>query len=149
MKVFQNKFLHLLKEEDGAPGSVPVGEEEEMGDEDAFAAGLDDGTDPGAFSDVPDNPVAQFQAQQTANTITTLQTWIGEVESFIEYLNGLDDTSVNSQLNRTDCDSILADVQRSESKKISRLAQDLSSLGESLKQYLLSAKNKDAQAGTI
>lgn len=139
MKVFQNKFIHLLEAEDVEPGT----------DEAAFEAGLDDGTSPEAFNDVPDNPVAQFQAQQTANTINTLQTWIGEVETFIEYLNGLDGSSINSQLNDVDCDSILADVSRSESKKISRLAQDLSSLGESLKQYLLAARNKDANAGTI
>jgi hypothetical protein len=56
---------------------------------------------------------------------------------------------MNSQLNRVDCDSILADVQRSETKKISRLAQDLSSLSESLKQYLLAAQNKQQQAGSI
>lgn len=138
MKVFQNKLINLLEQDTAVAG-----------DEAAFRAGLDDGTDPEAFNDVPDNPVVQFQAQQTANTISTLQTWIGEVEAFIEYLNGLDDSSINSQLNRTDCDSVLADVQRSESKKISRLAQDLSSLGESLKQYLLTAKSKDANAGTI
>ena len=138
MKVFQNKLINLLEQE------TPMTD-----DEAAFRDGLDDGTDPEAFNDVPDNPVAQFQAQQTANTISTLQSWIGEVESFIEYLNGLDDSSINSQLNRTDCDSVLADVQRSESKKISRLAQDLSSLGESLKQYLLAAKNKETNSGTI
>ena len=115
----------------------------------AFQSGLDDGTNPETFNDVPDNPVAQFQAQQTANTITTLQTWINEVETFIEYLNGLDDSSINSQLNRTDCDSILADVKRSESKKISRLAQDLSGLSESLKQYLLTAKSEEKSSGTI
>lgn len=138
MKVFQNKFHHLLSEEDQISD-----------DQQAFDAGLDAETPEGAFNDVPDNPVAQFQAQQAANTISTLQTWIGEVETFIEYLNGLDEGSMNSQLNRTDCGSILADVQRSESKKISRLAQDLSSLGESLKQYLLAAKNKDSHADTI
>jgi len=138
MKVFQNKFLHLLSEEDDIAA-----------DQQAFDAGLDAETPDGSFNDVPDNPVAQFQAQQAANTIATISTWIGEVENFIEYLNGLDEGSMNSQLNRTDCGSILADVQRSESKKISRLAQDLSSLGESLKQYLLAAKNKDHHSDTI
>jgi hypothetical protein len=140
MKVFQSKFISLLEQD----MSQPV-----QGDEQAFQAGLDDNTDPESFNDVPDNPVAKFQAQQAANTITTLQSWISQVEGFIEYLNGLDDSSINSQLNRVDCDSVLADVQRSESKKISRLAQDLSGLGESLKQYLLTAKNKEGSAGTI
>jgi len=141
MKVFQNKFINLLEQDDT--------QQAPQNDAQAFRTGLDDNTDPEAFNDVPDNPVAQFQAQQTANTIGTLQTWISEVESFIEYLNGLDDSSMNSQLNRVDCDSVLADVQRSESKKISRLAQDLSGLSESLKQYLLMAKNKEGNAGTI
>lgn len=139
MKVFQNKFINLLEQDQAEP----------TGDAAAFQSGLDDGTRPDAFNDVPDNPVAQFQAQQTANTITTLQTWITEVETFIEYLNGLEDGSINSQLNRTDCDSILADVKRSESKKISRLAQDLSGLSESLKQYLLTARSEETKSGTI
>jgi len=43
----------------------------------------------------------------------------------------------------------MSDVARSESKKISRIAQDLSSLGESLKQYLLTAQNKNAKKDTI
>lgn len=142
MKVFQNKFINLLEQDDVEPDAA-------TSDQQAFTAGLDDGTDPEAFNDVPANPVARFQAQQTMDTITTLQEWISNVEDFIEYLNGLDDTSINSQLNRTDCSSVLADVQRSESKKISRLAQDLSALGESLKQYLLTAKNKETTADTI
>lgn len=141
MKVFQNKFINLLEQDEVTPGAGT--------DEQAFQAGLDDGTDPETFNDVPDNPVAKFQAEQTANTVATLETWITEVEVFIEYLNGLDEGSVNSQLNRVDCDSILADVRRSESKKISRLAQDLSALGESLKQYLLAAKNKQSGSETI
>jgi len=141
MKVFQNKFINLLEQDETT--TPPAS------DEQAFQAGLDDGTNPEAFNDVPDNPVAKFQAEQTANTVSTLQTWIGEVENFIEYLNGLHDGSINSQLNQTDCDSILADVQRSESKKISRLAQDLSALGEALKQYLLAAKSKQSGSETI
>ena len=141
MKVFQNKLINLLEQEEVEPA--------QMSDEQAFEAGLDDGTNPEAFDDVPDNPVAKFQAEQTANTVTTLETWINEVEGFIEYLNGLHEGSINSQLNATDCDSILADVGRSESKKISRLAQDLSGLGEALKQYLLAAKNKQTGSSTI
>ena len=55
----------------------------------------------------------------------------------------------NFAINSSDCDSIFTDIQRSESKKISRLAQDLSSLGESLKQYLLLAKRKESGADSI
>tara|TARA_R100000805_G_C3542089_1_gene56837 strand:+ start:70 stop:489 length:420 start_codon:yes stop_codon:yes gene_type:complete len=137
MSKFSSKFFSKL---------VVEQEEAELTDQDRL--GLEPETPQGEFDvEQQENPIAQLQSQQTANTINTLSTWIGEVEQFIEYLNGLDDNSLNSQLNRADCDSIMADIQRSETKKISRLAQDLSSLGESLKQYLQVAKNK--QAGSV
>ena len=148
MSNFSTKFLKVLKEDYPAEA---VGDEEESpeSDEEAFNASLDPETPAGAFNDVPSNPVAEFEAEQQANTINILTTWIGNVESFIEQLNGLSPDSMNAQLNKTDCGSILSDVARSESKKISRLAQDLSSLGESLKQYLLAAQNKDANSQNI
>jgi len=136
MNVFGKKFFTLINEE-------------ETINPDQEALGLDPGTPEGTFDDVGPNPMVALQKQQTFNTIGTLETWIGSVSEFITFLNGLDESSMNMQINKADCDSILADVQRSESKKISRLAQDLSSLEESLKQYLIVANNKTANAGTI
>jgi ABC-type oligopeptide transport system substrate-binding subunit len=136
MNVFGKKFFTLINEE-------------ETINPDQEALGLDPGTPEGTFDDVDPNPMVALQKQQTFNTIGTLETWIGSVSEFITFLNGLDESSMNMQINKADCDSILADVQRSESKKISRLAQDLSSLEESLKQYLIVANNKTANAGTI
>jgi hypothetical protein len=148
MSHFSHKFLKVLKE-DYPPATAEGEDESPESDEEAFNASLDPETPEGTFNDVPTNPVAEFEAEQQANTINILTTWIGNVESFIEQLNGLSPDSMNAQLNQTDCGSILSDVARSESKKISRLAQDLSSLGESLKQYLLAAQNKDANSGNI
>jgi hypothetical protein len=136
--MFGNRFLNLFNEQDEP---IPGSDQETLGTEPETPAGT--------FDDVEPNPVARFQKQQTADTIATLKGWIGEVEGFIQFLNGVDGNSVNQQINRADCDSIMADVQRSESKKISRLAQDLSSLSESLKQYLIVANNKQEGAGTI
>ena len=141
MSYFQKKFLKILNEED-------VGDLNREDDKEAFNNSLDDGTNPQDF-DVPANPMADYEAKQNANTISVLTTWVGNVEGFIEQLNGLSPDSMNAQLNSTDCGSILSDVARSESKKISRIAQDLSSLGEALKQYLLSAQNKDSRKDTI
>tara|TARA_R110000772_G_C13252869_1_gene434683 strand:+ start:135 stop:575 length:441 start_codon:yes stop_codon:yes gene_type:complete len=146
MSNFQGKFLKMLCEDDDID-STSTGEEQEA-DRQAFAADLDDGTSPGDY-DVPTNPVADFEAHQTAQTTEILTNWVNNVESFIEQLNGLTPDSMNAQLNQTDCGSILSDVARSESKKISRIAQDLSSLGESLKQYLLTAQSKTSQKDTI
>ena len=137
MSIFSNKFFAIINEQD----ELPPGSDQET-------LGTDPSTPEGTF-DEPASPIATLQKQQNINTISSLQSWIGEVESFINFLNGLDDSSVNSQINKADCDSIMADVQRSESKKISRLAQDLSSLSESLKQYLIVANNKSAAAATI
>ena len=135
MNVFRKKFFTLINEEEQTDPNPDLG--------------LEPDTPADTFDDVQDNPMVSFQKQQNANTISTLTGWVENVEQFISFLNGLDDGSVNSQINKADCDSIMADVQRSESKKISRLAQDLSSLSESLKQYLIVANNKQQSVNTI
>ena len=147
MNAFQKKFQRLLTEAPEDPElPEPVSDDEDAA---AFEGGLDQDTGPDDFNDVPDNPMNNLKKQQYSQTIETIQGWIGEVESWIETLNGLDGNSMNFQLNKADCDSVMADIRRSESKKISRLAQDLSGLGESLKQYLLTAQQKKDSNETI
>lgn len=148
MRTFRNKFFNILTEapEDVAPVDATV--ESPAPEDAAVAAELEPTTDPAALG-APDNPEIALKKQQSQRTIQTLTTWIGEVEGFIDYLNGTDEGSINFALNAADCDSLMTDIQRSESKKISRLAQDLSSLGESLKQYLLLAKRKETNADSI
>jgi len=149
MNIFQKKFFSLVKEapELEPDPTLPVPEDEES-EVNAATDMLDTESDIDTFG-APDNPEIALKKQQSVKTINILTTWIGEVENFIDYLNGTDDGSINFTINSADCDSILTDIQRSESKKISRLAQDLSSLGESLKQYLLLAKRKDAGNDSI
>lgn len=148
MRTFRNKFFNILTEapEDVTP--VDAAAEIPAPEDAAVAAELEPTTDPAALG-APDNPEIALKKQQSQRTIQTLTTWIGEVEGFIDYLNGTDEGSINFALNAADCDSLMTDIQRSESKKISRLAQDLSSLGESLKQYLLLAKRKETNADSI
>lgn len=149
MNLFEKKFLTILHEapeDEMAPAAVPMaGEAEETA---AVADTLEPTTDPAALT-VPDNPEVALKQQQAVRTIQTIETWIGEVSNFIEYLNGTDEGSINFSLNSADCDSLITDIQRSESKKISRLAQDLSSLEESLKQYLLLARRKETAKDSI
>ena len=145
MNLFQKKFFSIVNEQPELPAVEPdVAAEEEQ----AVADTMDDPAQATELT-IPDNPEIALKRQQSERTITTLTTWINEVENFIDYLNGTEEGSVNAQLNAADCDSILTDIQRSESKKISRLAQDLSSLGESLKQYLLLARRKDSGNDSI
>ena len=74
--------------------------------------------------------------------IQKLKEWIVQIDEFIRYLNGTDPSSMQVQLHSAACDSIFEDIARSEKKKISRLAAELSSLSESLKGYLISANDK-------
>ena len=137
MDIFKKEFNRVLSEQEEAEVmSTPEA------DDAAMAQGLDDGTDPESFNDVPGNPMNDLMQSEEDSTIEKLAEWIDTTAGFIEFLNGTDNNSMNSQLNQPNCNSILQDVRRSESKKVSRLAQDLSSLEESLKQYLLQSRNK-------
>lgn len=132
--IFKNKFNTILNEEDELPSPAL--------DDKAAIGGMDGTAPPSSFDDVAPSPEPDLISQQTGEVTGKLQNWIGKIEEFIEYLNGLSPDSINYELNKADCSSIMSDVQRSESKKISRVAQDLSSLSESLKQYLLGAERK-------
>ena len=131
--IFRNQVIKLLTED-------------EEQDEVALQQGLDQDTDPMAFNDVPDVPVPSAEMSAVGKSTAQLNDWITKIEDFTEYLNGLSPNSINYELNRADCSTIMADVQRSETKKISRVAQDLSSLAQSLKQYLLGAERKQREA---
>jgi len=139
MSIFKSQFSKFLTEEEMRLPSP-------AGDDAAMEAGLDGTVPPGSFNDVEPNPEVEAAAGETSHVTNKLTDWIGKIEEFIEYLNGLSPDSINYELNRADCSSIMSDVQRSESKKISRVAQDLSSLSESLKQYLLGADRKAREA---
>ena len=141
-KIFEQHLLKLLEadEEFGMPPGADA-------DSAAVEAGFDDqGPGPDGFADTEGPPVPAPGESETGRATGKLNDWIVKIEEFIEYLNGLSPESMNYELNRADCSTIMADVQRSESKKISRVAQDLSSLSEALKQYLLGAERKQREA---
>ena len=138
MNPFEEKFTQLL-EQPIDPGVDPAAG---MSDQDAYAGTLDQGTDPGAF-DI-EQPEGQLQrpedalAAQNAEMAETLQGWIGRMDEFAEYLNGLDEGSVQSKLNNAPCDTLFDKIASSETKKVSRVAQDLRSVVEALKTYMSS-----------
>lgn len=114
--------------------------EEEVTDKEAFTATLDPGTDPGEFDtatnpQIPEGPSKEEVVRD--QQITTLQGWVTQVTEFISFLNGLESDSVQKQLNDAECDTLFNDIARGETKRIARLAQDLSGLNESFKGYLL------------
>ena len=138
MSIYDKKFNVLLEQEaDPAaqmgPATPPGPVEGEMSDS---------GTTLAAVSDVADNPVVNYQKEQNAAMTQAIGGWIGQIEDFTNFLNGLDGSSLQSQLNNAECDTLFNNVSKSETKKISRIAQDLRGLVESLKGYLLSSDEK-------
>jgi hypothetical protein len=145
MDYFNKRFLNILEQDDTLDTPLDT-----VGGEPSPDLGLDSGSDPAMFDDeVPDNPIGKLQDEQREGTITTLESWIKDVESFVEKLNGLDDNSINSQINKANCDSIMSDIATSESKKISRSAAELSALTQALKHYLQIARQKETSASEV
>jgi len=114
--------------------------EEEVTDKEAFTATLDPGTDPGEFDSATNPQIPEGPSKEEVvrdQQITTLQGWVTQVTEFISFLNGLESDSIQKQLNDAECDTLFNDIARGETKRIARLAQDLSGLNESFKGYLL------------
>ena len=143
MRTFTERFLRVLTEADDQP----------LTDQEAAASELEAGTDPNMLDVEPGpdvapagvdpslgggNPADELKKQQNAEFATQIEGWVVKIEDFINYLNGLGQESLNSQINSAPCDTIFDDIARSETKKIGRIAQDLRSLSESLKSYLIS-----------
>ena len=140
MNIFEKRVLTLLTEAPPSPLGEPIGDPTEapqFGDE-----GSSDLDTARSIDDVQANPVVNFKKEQRAQMTSTIGGWISKIDDFNGFLNGLDGNSMQAQLNSADCDTIFNDVGRSETKKISRIAQDLSALVESLKGYLLSHEDK-------
>ena len=140
MNIFEKKVLTLLAEAPPMPLDEPVADPESAPQFDAGDGSDMDTAD--SIDDVQGNPVMNFKKEQRAHMTSTIGGWISKIEDFNGFLNGLDGNSMQAQLNSADCDTIFNDVGRSETKKISRIAQDLSALVESLKGYLLSHEDK-------
>ena len=140
MKTFTQRFFNILEEQEDpalAPEEVPVATDDTV----AMTGELEPETDPAMLDDVGANPVQAYQEEQDAQQSASLQDWITSIEGFIDTLNGLEETSINSQINNAACDSLFEDIARSETKKIARIAQDLRGLSESLKSYLISRES--------
>lgn len=138
MSYFEKKFKTLLEQEVAAPAEAPV--EEPVAAEDPGMT--PDETTAAVVNDTPDNPALNYKKEITAQMTGQIEGYIGKIGEFNEFLNGMGGDSLQSQLNNADCDTIFNDIARSETKKISRIAQDLSGLIESLKGYLLSHEDK-------
>ena len=128
MSLFKNRFKLLLELDETEPLDPESIESEE-------------GT-LSTVNDVPTNPGLSYKREMTSMQTNELRSWIQEIDGFKSYLNGTDGESLQAKINGAECDTLFNEISRSETKKIARIAQDLSALVESLKGYLLSHEDE-------
>lgn len=131
MNVFRKRFVKVVEAANEADA-----------DRAAMAATLDQGTAPTAFDvKAPTLSTTDVLKQSYEMQASELQAWIGEIENFVQYINGDTDASIQSKLHSASCDTMFEKIASSESKKIARVASELSALVQSFKGYLISGKN--------
>lgn len=132
MSLYQNRFKKFLSEQDD--------ENVELTDQEAMASTLDDGTAPEDFDvDAPASGEGAIGAQ-SKQMFEKLNSWIEEMDRFSAYLNGTTD-SIQTSLNAAEPDTIFDSISNAETKKIARVAMEISSLSEILKGYLAGAND--------
>jgi hypothetical protein len=70
-----------------------------------------------------------------------LKGWIDRIDEFSTYLNGTGPDSIQSKLNSAEPDTLFDKISTAETKKIARVAVELTSLNEMLKGYLATAND--------
>ena len=138
------KFLKVLREQDMAGGFEMNADMER----DAMESSLDDGTDPDDFdTDVLANAqenndeVADAMSRRNQQIIVELQTWIDEIEKFLNFLNSEDPNSVQSKLAAAEPDTVMDKMKQSQQTKISRVASDLASLHQNFLGFMAQTQN--------
>jgi hypothetical protein len=140
MAIFNKLFSNIIKEQDEPELEAPAVQPSE--DRTSMEAELDKGTVPQEF-DVKAVTREQMASRQTNSAqAIELQTWVRNIDKFLEYLNSPDINSVQTQLHMAPCDTLFEKVAKSETKKIARVCVELSGLSERLKAYLIASKSE-------
>ena len=146
MAVFSKYFKNVIKEQDeveGADVALPTPETAEASDDrNSMASELDKDTTPQEF-DIKAVTREQMAARQTNSAqAIELQSWIKNIDKFLQYLNSPDINSLQTQLHMAPCDTLFEKIAKSETKKIARVCVELSGLSERLKAYLIASKSE-------
>lgn len=133
MGIYEKYFNTLLEQDEVEAAPVEVTPEAEDA---AMSAELDAGTPAGSF-DSDAGKVEVIRKESLAKQKSILSEWVAEIERFVQYVNGVNDTSVQAQLHNAGCDTLFEKIASSEHRRISRIAVELSGLAEALKGYLI------------
>lgn len=133
MGIYEKYFNTLLEQDETETAPVAATPEAENA---AMSAELDAGTSADSF-DSDTGRVEVIRKESLAKQKNTLSEWVAEIERFVQYVNGVNDTSVQAQLHNAGCDTLFEKIASSEHRRISRIAVELSGLAEALKGYLI------------
>lgn len=133
MGIYEKYFNTLLEQDEVEAAPVEVTPEAEDA---AMSAELDAGTPAGSF-DSDAGRVEVIRKESLAKQKSILSEWVSEIEKFVQYVNGVNETSVQAQLHNAGCDTLFEKIASSEHRRISRIAVELSGLAEALKGYLI------------
>ena len=135
MSSFKNRFVNLLEQD----SKEPV-EELPPTPEEALKAELDPETDPAALGAAPINPDQDIEGAKAVAHETQaaeVEGWIAKINEFVSFLNDPTGPSINNKLHDAGCDSMFEKIASSETKRISRIAVELSGLIQSLNGFLI------------
>ena len=144
MSSFSSKFKKQLLE--AVEDEFDIDFEDEAAKDEALGDFVDSDTDPSDFEaeaiDTPEtDEIAAAMDRKNQEMINTLQSWIDEVDGFLEYINGEHPESIQSVLAGAESDTILDKMKQSQQTKIARVASDLASLHQSFLGFMAQTKN--------
>jgi hypothetical protein len=138
MGLYEKLFTNLLEKEEIEP--VPAPEVTPEAEGAAMRAELDAGTPPESFDTDAGQQVEVIRKESLAKQKKILADWVSEIERFLEYVNGVNERSIQAQLHNAGCDTLFEKIASSEHRRISRIAVELSGLAEALKGYLIAGE---------
>ena len=138
MTKFERRFFKSLNEqtEDEVAFEAELEDETNVDDFD-----VDVNVDETVVEDDPNVKAALAVSERNEAMRAKLEGWVGEIEVFLEYLNGSTPDSIQTVLASSEADTIFDRMKASEQRKIARVATELAALNESFKGYLAQTGN--------
>jgi len=131
MNRYSKRFAKILEQDEELTDELTDGE--------ALDSELQDVTADELGADAPEDVTNAINDQQK-QMYDELNSWIGKMDEFSNYLNGTTD-SIQTTLNSAESDTIFDSISNAETKKIARVAMEVSALSEILKGYLAGAND--------
>lgn len=140
--LFKKAFFRVINEADAAPALPAPTDPSQMSDADAMASTLDPGTDPQDLDiHAGSREAALASAKSHAMMADVLNNWISKIDEFIDFLNGQQEDSVQTQLAKADDKSLFGAIKTAESKKIGLVCKELAGFAQMLKTYSASSND--------